>query len=130
MERKESRSIARCDSLSTVVDPRTRPRHKKTVISSKGLSNAPPLRVIHPTSTALLYPRQQRQRQQLSLPPPLPPRITINSKMATAAASVVSALADRPVKNTIVLFDVDGTLTPARRVRGLLLPATSHPTSD
>ena len=33
-----------------------------------------------------------------------------------AAASVVPALTDRPIKNTIVLFDVDGTLTPARRV--------------
>ncbi|KAK4985804.1 Phosphomannomutase 1 [Elasticomyces elasticus] len=31
------------------------------------------------------------------------------------AASVVPALADRPVKNTICLFDVDGTLTAARR---------------
>ena len=36
--------------------------------------------------------------------------------MAAAAISVVPALADRPVKNTVVLFDVDGTLTPARRV--------------
>lgn len=25
-------------------------------------------------------------------------------------------LAERPIKNTIVLFDVDGTLTPARLV--------------
>ncbi|KAK5173416.1 Phosphomannomutase 1 [Saxophila tyrrhenica] len=32
----------------------------------------------------------------------------------TAAATVVPALADRPIKNTVVLFDVDGTLTPAR----------------
>jgi phosphomannomutase len=30
-------------------------------------------------------------------------------------------LADREIKNTICLFDVDGTLTPARRVRALLL---------
>ena len=36
--------------------------------------------------------------------------------MAAVAASVVPALKDRPVKNTICLFDVDGTLTPARRV--------------
>jgi phosphomannomutase len=38
--------------------------------------------------------------------------------MATTApaASVIPALTDRPVKNTICLFDVDGTLTPARRV--------------
>lgn len=28
----------------------------------------------------------------------------------------VPALADRPIKNTVVLFDVDGTLTPARLV--------------
>lgn len=27
---------------------------------------------------------------------------------------MVPALADRPIKNTVVLFDVDGTLTPAR----------------
>lgn len=32
-----------------------------------------------------------------------------------AAASIVPALNERPVKNTICLFDVDGTLTPARR---------------
>lgn len=32
------------------------------------------------------------------------------------AASVIPSLAERPVKNTICLFDVDGTLTPARRV--------------
>lgn len=32
------------------------------------------------------------------------------------------ALADRPIANTIVLFDVDGTLTPARRVRPLCQP--------
>jgi len=38
--------------------------------------------------------------------------------MATTApaASVIPALTERPVKNTICLFDVDGTLTPARRV--------------
>lgn len=36
--------------------------------------------------------------------------------MAAAAASVIPALDQRPVKNTICLFDVDGTLTPARRV--------------
>lgn len=36
--------------------------------------------------------------------------------MATEAASVYPALENRPVKNTICLFDVDGTLTPARRV--------------
>lgn len=31
------------------------------------------------------------------------------------AGSVVPSLSQRPVKNTICLFDVDGTLTPARR---------------
>ncbi|KAF2156889.1 phosphomannomutase [Myriangium duriaei CBS 260.36] len=35
--------------------------------------------------------------------------------MAAAAAAVIPALDQRPVKNTICLFDVDGTLTPARR---------------
>ncbi|KAH9827210.1 eukaryotic phosphomannomutase [Teratosphaeria destructans] len=35
--------------------------------------------------------------------------------MAAAAASVIPSLDNRPVKNTVVLFDVDGTLTPARR---------------
>ncbi|KAI6791205.1 Phosphomannomutase [Hortaea werneckii] len=35
--------------------------------------------------------------------------------MAAAAASVIPTLSERPVKNTICLFDVDGTLTPARR---------------
>ncbi|KAI9731055.1 MAG: Phosphomannomutase [Cirrosporium novae-zelandiae] len=35
--------------------------------------------------------------------------------MATQAASVYPPLEDRPIKNTICLFDVDGTLTPARR---------------
>ncbi len=33
-----------------------------------------------------------------------------------AAGSVYPPLAERPVKNTICLFDVDGTLGPARRV--------------
>lgn len=33
-----------------------------------------------------------------------------------AGGSVYPPLAERPVKNTICLFDVDGTLTPARRV--------------
>jgi len=35
--------------------------------------------------------------------------------MAVAAASIIPALSERPIKNTIVLFDVDNTLTPARR---------------
>ncbi len=33
-------------------------------------------------------------------------------------ASSYPTLAERPVKNTICLFDVDGTLTPARLVSG------------
>ena len=47
--------------------------------------------------------------------------------MATTApaASVIPALTDRPVKNTICLFDVDGTLTPARRVSSALASALS-----
>jgi phosphomannomutase len=32
------------------------------------------------------------------------------------AASIIPSLTERPVKSTICLFDVDGTLTPARRV--------------
>jgi len=39
------------------------------------------------------------------------------------AASVYPPLEARPVKSTICLFDVDGTLTPARRVRD----PPSHP---
>ncbi|KAL2003463.1 hypothetical protein VTN02DRAFT_3774 [Thermoascus thermophilus] len=35
--------------------------------------------------------------------------------MATEAASVYPSLENRPLKGTICLFDVDGTLTPARR---------------
>lgn len=31
-------------------------------------------------------------------------------------AAKFAPLSDRPIKNTLVLFDVDGTLTPARRV--------------
>lgn len=41
--------------------------------------------------------------------------------MAAVAASVIPALDQRPVKNTICLFDVDGTLTPARRVCNLCI---------
>ncbi|CAG7956004.1 unnamed protein product [Penicillium salamii] len=33
----------------------------------------------------------------------------------TEAASVYPSLVDRPIQNTVVLFDVDETLTPARR---------------
>lgn len=43
-------------------------------------------------------------------------RNTLNDAMATEAASVYPSLEDRPVKGTICLFDVDGTLTSARRV--------------
>jgi uncharacterized Fe-S cluster-containing radical SAM superfamily protein len=39
-----------------------------------------------------------------------------HDNMAAVATSVVPLLADRPIKNTIVLFDVDGTLTLARQV--------------
>ncbi|KAB8070210.1 eukaryotic phosphomannomutase-domain-containing protein [Aspergillus leporis] len=40
---------------------------------------------------------------------------TMGHVMAAEAASVYPALENRPVKDTICLFDVDGTLTPARR---------------
>jgi phosphomannomutase len=36
--------------------------------------------------------------------------------MSTSVHSQFPPLNDRPIKNTICLFDVDGTLTPARRV--------------
>ena len=36
--------------------------------------------------------------------------------MAAVAAAVIPTLDQRPIKNTICLFDVDDTLTPARRV--------------
>lgn len=42
----------------------------------------------------------------------------------TEAASVYPPLEARPIKNTICLFDVDGTLTPARLVRTLLQLST------
>lgn len=37
--------------------------------------------------------------------------------MTDAVIASFPALAERPVKNTICLFDVDGTLSPARLVR-------------
>ena len=37
----------------------------------------------------------------------------------TEAASIYPPLQQRPVKNTICLFDVDNTLTPARLVSKL-----------
>lgn len=49
--------------------------------------------------------------------------------MATEAASVYLPLEARPVKNTICLFDVDGTLTPARRVNIPLLAFFYKPLS-
>ena len=36
--------------------------------------------------------------------------------MAETTAPTYPPLEDRPIKNTICLFDVDGTLTPARLV--------------
>lgn len=44
--------------------------------------------------------------------------------MSTEAASIFPSLQDRPVQGTICLFDVDGTLTPARRVGSILCHAT------
>jgi hypothetical protein len=43
----------------------------------------------------------------------------------TEAAAVIPPLNERPIKNTIVLFDVDGTLTPARLVRPASPPLIS-----
>ena len=40
--------------------------------------------------------------------------------MSTSVHAQYPPLNERPVKDTIVLFDVDGTLTPARRVSALL----------
>jgi phosphomannomutase len=39
-----------------------------------------------------------------------------------AAASVYPPLDQRPVKNTVLLFDVDDTLTKPRQVLGLINP--------
>jgi hypothetical protein len=39
-----------------------------------------------------------------------------SENMATAAASVYPSLENRPLKGTVVLFDVDKTLSPARGV--------------
>jgi hypothetical protein len=39
----------------------------------------------------------------------------------TAAVSVYPPLDKRPVKNTVVLFDVDDTLTKPRQVRNISL---------
>lgn len=40
--------------------------------------------------------------------------------MAAEAGSVYAPLEDRPLKGTICLFDVDGTLTPARLVSSFI----------
>jgi hypothetical protein len=47
--------------------------------------------------------------------------------MATQAGSGYLPLGDRPVKGTICLFDVDGTLTPARLVRFRWTSSSSTP---
>ena len=39
------------------------------------------------------------------------------ASLGAQAATAFPPLEDRPIKNTICLFDVDGTLTPARLVR-------------
>lgn len=45
----------------------------------------------------------------------------------TAAAAVYPPLAERPIKNTLVLFDVDNTLTVPRQVSPApLSPFLSH----
>jgi len=54
------------------------------------------------------------------LPQPIPKgdphRSSRIAAMATEAASVYPSLEKRPIEGAICLFDVDGTLTPARRV--------------
>lgn len=40
--------------------------------------------------------------------------------------SIFPPLEDRPVKDTICLFDVDGTLTPARQVCSLSFQALDY----
>lgn len=47
--------------------------------------------------------------------------------MAAAAAAVIPTLEQRPIKNTIVLFDVDETLTPARRVGSFSIASCNTP---
>lgn len=49
--------------------------------------------------------------------PSIPDHTQPTMAAPTAAGTVVPALADRAIKNTVVLFDVDGTLTPARLVQ-------------
>lgn len=36
--------------------------------------------------------------------------------MATVTINTIPPINERPIKNTVVLFDVDGTLSPARLV--------------
>lgn len=43
---------------------------------------------------------------------------TPSPDIAMSSASQFPAFDERPVPGTVVLFDVDGTLTPARKVRG------------
>ncbi|KAF2405645.1 PMM-domain-containing protein [Trichodelitschia bisporula] len=47
--------------------------------------------------------------------PPYHSSLSPRPATMTAAGAIIPALADRPIKNTIVLFDVDETLTPSRR---------------
>ena len=43
-----------------------------------------------------------------------------SSYLNPAMAHNFSPLSERPIKKTLVLFDVDGTLTPARKVNFIL----------
>lgn len=45
-----------------------------------------------------------------------------SNPLTMASAPAYTPLEDRPLKDTICLFDVDGTLTPARLVRTPCLP--------
>lgn len=49
--------------------------------------------------------------------------------MDAVAPPTFSPLEDRPLKDTICLFDVDGTLTPARLVKPRTLQSVSRPPS-
>lgn len=104
-----------------------RQRHPSAITHSPRISPHPPpstSRLLSPTAAAHdasrshpHRPREPHERPTNYTPPPYQ-NYTTSSKMASTApaASVIPSLAERPVKNTICLFDVDGTLTPARRV--------------
>jgi hypothetical protein len=72
------------------------------------------------TSPEISYvaPDLQAARFSASSPPPQLHHVVTSHHAPTTQtmATKFVPLSDRPIKNTLVLFDVDGTLTPARRV--------------